>query len=296
MTKEIKTAVFPVAGLGTRFLPATKSMPKEMLIVVDKPLIQYAVEEAKSAGIEKFVFITSQGKTVIEDHFDRNHLLENALYNKGKDSEAQLLIDLAIPSGNAVFIRQHEPLGLGHAVYCASHFVKEENFCVLLPDDMVLSKKPCLKQMIDSYCEEDGNMAAVMKVDWQDVNKYGILDPIEQEGFKIKAKSLVEKPSKEDAPSQLAIIGRYILKKNIFEVLRNQKVGIGKEIQLTDAMLNMLDKIAFTGYLFQGRRFDCGTKQGWLEANLAFAFNQQDLKDHMLEITKKIQEGFYNAD
>lgn len=294
--KKIKTAVFPVAGLGTRFLPATKSMPKEMLTVIDKPLIQHSVEEAKYAGIEKFVFITSQGKTVIDDHFDRNHLLENALYDKGKNLEAQLLKDLAIPSGNAIFIRQHEPLGLGHAVYCASNVVEEENFCVLLPDDIVLSRKPCLKQMVDAYCEEDGNMAAVMEVDLQDVSKYGILDPTSKEGLKIKAKSLIEKPSKEDAPSQLAIIGRYILKKDIFEVLRNQKSGTGKEIQLTDAMLGMINKdTSFTGYQFQGQRFDCGTKKGWLEANIAFSVNQKDLKEHMLEVIKKAQEGFYNA-
>ncbi|MEI6628720.1 MAG: sugar phosphate nucleotidyltransferase, partial [Alphaproteobacteria bacterium] len=226
----IKTAVFPVAGLGSRFLPATKAIPKEMLVVIDKPLIQYAVEEAKAAGIEKFIFITSQGKEAIEDHFDSHSALEAVLQARGKTEDLEKICSIRIPEGQALFIRQHEPLGLGHAVWCARHYIQEESFALLLADDLIQAPKPCLKQMVESYSSDDGNMVAVIDVPESEVNRYGVLDIARQSGAKVVAKGVIEKPSPANSPSSTAIIGRYILSKSIFGPLGLKKQGAGGEI------------------------------------------------------------------
>jgi UTP--glucose-1-phosphate uridylyltransferase len=287
---KIKTAVFPVAGLGTRFLPATKAIPKEMLVVVDKPLIQYAVEEARAAGIERFVFVTSQGKTAIEDHFDVNKVLEEFLNARSKDHDLEKLQLLQLDPGQAIFIRQQRPLGLGHAVLCAKNLIDEDAFALILADDLILSKKPCLAQMIQNYSEEiDGHMAAVMAVQKSQTNQYGILEVSSSDDLKVKASNVVEKPLPEDAPSNIAIIGRYILNKNIFTALEQQTAGVGGEIQLTDALQKQIGETGLTGFKFDGDRYDCGTKHGWLEANIAFSIEQPELKDHMYEIMERYQ-------
>jgi UTP--glucose-1-phosphate uridylyltransferase len=285
--KKIKTCIFPVAGLGSRFLPATKSIPKEMLVVVDKPLIQYAVEEAKAAGIERFIFVTSQGKSAIEDHFDSSPVLEETLKKRGKNIEVERLEALRLDPGQAVYIRQHAPLGLGHAVLCAQHLVNEDAFALILADDLVLSEEPCLRQMIQQYNSQDGNMVGVMEVPMEQTHRYGILDVLQQKGEKILAHDVVEKPSLEKSPSNIAIIGRYILNQNIFSYLQNQTPGAGGEIQLTDAIQAMIKEIPLCGYRYKGQRFDCGTKEGWLEANLAFAYAQPDLRMSLQKNLKK---------
>lgn len=283
----VRTAVFPVAGLGTRFLPATKATPKEMLVVVDKPLIQYAVEEAQNAGIEHFVFITSQGKGVIEDHFDISSSLEKTLHERGKVEELALLQSTHLKPGQATFIRQQVPLGLGHAVWCARHVVRDQPFAVLLPDDLILSKKSCLSQMMDAYHNSGGNVVAVMDVDKEHVNRYGVLEIAQDDGVHVQAKGVVEKPDPQNAPSTTAIVGRYILQPDIFNILEHQERGKGGEIQLTDAFLPLMKQMPFHGLRFEGQRFDCGVKEGWLEANLAFAYTRPDLKDHLLASIKK---------
>ena len=278
----IKTAVFPVAGLGSRFLPATKAIPKEMLVVVDKPLIQYAVEEAKAAGIEKFIFITSQGKEAIEDHFDSHSGLESILQARGKTDDLTKIRSIRIPEGQALFIRQHEPLGLGHAVWCARHYIQEDAFALLLADDLIQATTPCLKQMVQAYSEEDGNMAAVIDVPKNEVNRYGVLDILTQLGQKVRAKAVVEKPDAAVAPSSTAIIGRYILRTSIFEPLGYKKQGAGGEIQLTDGLQTMLGtNVPLTGFRFNGDRYDCGTKVGWLQANLALAAADPELRPYL---------------
>ncbi len=278
----IKTAVFPVAGLGSRFLPATKAIPKEMLVVVDKPLIQYAVEEAKAAGIEKFIFITSQGKEAIEDHFDSHSGLESILQARGKTDDLTKIRSIRIPEGQALFIRQHEPLGLGHAVWCARHYIQEDAFALLLADDLIQATTPCLKQMVQAYSEEDGNMAAVIDVPKNEVNRYGVLNILTQFGLKVCAKAVVEKPDAATAPSSTAIIGRYILRTSIFEPLGFKKQGAGGEIQLTDGLQTMLGaNVPLTGFRFNGDRYDCGTKVGWLQANLALAAADPELRPYL---------------
>ncbi len=285
--KKIKTCIFPVAGLGTRFLPATKSIPKEMLVVVDKPLIQYAVEEAKAAGIERFVFVTSMGKTAIEDHFDTNPILEQTLAKRGRSEDLGRLQSISLEPGQAVYVRQNAPLGLGHAVLCAQHLVDEDNFALILADDLVLNPKSCLQQMIEAHQESDGNMVAVMDVAKDQTDKYGILDVQETQGTKVRAKTVVEKPAPAVAPSNVAIIGRYILNKKIFHHLAQQTEGAGGEIQLTDAIQAMAFQTPITGFRYEGVRFDCGTKKGWLEANLAFAYTQPDLWNGLQDIIQK---------
>jgi UTP--glucose-1-phosphate uridylyltransferase len=278
----IKTAVFPVAGLGSRFLPATKAIPKEMLVVIDKPLIQYAVEEAKAAGIEKFIFITSQGKEAIEDHFDSHSGLESILEARGKVEDLEKIRSVRIPEGQALFIRQHEPLGLGHAVWCARHYIGEDAFALLLADDLIQSTTPCLKQMVKSYSEDDGNMVAVIDVPKNEVSRYGVLDIASQSGLKVQAKAVVEKPDAKNAPSSTAIIGRYILRTSIFEPLGFKKQGAGGEIQLTDGLQSMLGaNVSLTGFRFNGDRYDCGTKIGWLQANMALAAADPELRPHL---------------
>jgi UTP--glucose-1-phosphate uridylyltransferase len=278
---KIKTVVFPVGGLGTRFLPATKSMPKEMLTVVDKPLIHYAFEEAKAAGIERFIFITGRNKHAIEDHFDHAYELQNHLSAKNKKKELGMTADWLPQAGHVTFMRQQEPMGLGHAVWCARHLVGNEPFAVILADDMVLSHTPCLKQMMAAYEEMGGNILGVMNVPKNKTDRYGIvdIDSSSEAGDKklVKAKGLVEKPSPDKAPSTLSIIGRYILQPDIFEWLDRQKPGAGGEIQLTDAINQMIGAKDVYGYRFDGVRYDCGSLAGFVAANVAYALEREDI-------------------
>jgi UTP--glucose-1-phosphate uridylyltransferase len=287
MSGQVRKAVFPVGGMGTRFLPATKAVPKEMLPVVDKPLIQYAVEEAQAAGIEEFIFVTSRGKTAIEEHFDHNIELQNLLNERGKSDEAVRIGGPMFAPGQIVFTRQQEPLGLGHAVWCARDLVGDEPFAVLLADDLVRAKTPCLKQMVDVHAQTGGNVVAVMDVPREHTNRYGILDIGATTGSLVEVRGLVEKPAPADAPSTLSVIGRYILQPEVFGHLSNHERGAGGEIQLTDAMAKMIGVSPFHGLRFEGERFDCGDKAGFFEANLAFALDRDDLRDQILPLLKK---------
>jgi len=279
MPVPVRKAIFPVGGLGTRFLPATKSMPKEMLTVVDKPLIQYAVDEAREAGIEELIFITGRGKAAIEDHFDHAYELQDMLAARGKD-EALRLVKETIPApGQLAFTRQQEPLGLGHAVWCGRNFVGSEPVAVLLADDLILSEKGCLKQMIEAYNQVGGNMVALMEVSREQTASYGVVKPGDITDRLVEVRGLVEKPKPSEAPSNLAVIGRYILQPKVFEDLGRMEKGAGGEIQLTDALARQLGLQPFNGYLFEGRRFDCGNKVGFLEANIAFALDRPDMRD-----------------
>ncbi|MFA6280712.1 MAG: UTP--glucose-1-phosphate uridylyltransferase GalU [Bdellovibrionales bacterium] len=287
MKQRIRKAVFPVAGLGTRFLPATKAMPKEMLTLVDRPLIQHAVDEARAAGIEQFIFVTSRGKGALEDHFDSNNDLKRTLEARDKQRELALLQTTEIPSGDLLFARQREPLGLGHAVWCARHLVGREPFAVMLPDDVVLAKTPCLKQMIETYDEIGGNIVAVVDVPREHTNRYGILDVEGDDGKLAKIKGLVEKPSPELAPSTLSIIGRYILQPEIFDELESRRIGTGGEIQLTDSMARLIGRQPFHGMRYEGTRYDCGDKIGFLEANVAFSLADPDINGKVHEALAK---------
>jgi len=281
MPKPIRKAVFPVAGLGTRFLPATKVVPKEMLPVVDRPLIHYAVEEAKAAGVEHFVFITGRGKDAIEDYFDHAFELEANLERSGKKADIALLA-AGLPEAGAIsFVRQQEPAGLGHAVWCARDVVGDEPFAVILPDDLVMAKTPCLKQLIDVHSDKGGNVVAVENVPRDQVNRYGVLDIAHDDGRLAAVKGLVEKPAPEKAPSTLSIIGRYVLQPEIFEMLGRKERGAGGEIQLTDAMAKLIGRQPFHGLRFEGTRYDCGNKLGFLQANVAFALARDDLRDEL---------------
>lgn len=288
---KVRTAVFPVAGLGTRFLPATKAIPKEMLIVGDKPLIQHAVEEAKAAGIERFIFITSQGKTAIEDHFDSNQLLEKILAERNKHKELAKVQSLQLTPGDAIFIRQQQPLGLGHAVWCTRHLVGNEPFALLLADDMIIGDAPCTAQMIDAYAQYgQGNYTAVMDVEVDHVSRYGILDIEQDDGAIVKARHVVEKPAPSESPSRTAIVGRYILDPMTFDKINIHNMEKGQEIQLTDAFKPMIDAgIPFYGVRFAGQRYDCGTKEGWLEANVAHTYNDETLRENLLSIINKLK-------
>lgn len=287
MVRPVRKAVFPVAGLGTRFLPATKAMPKEMLTIVDKPLIQYAVEEAQAAGIEEFIFVTGRNKTVMMDHFDHSFELEQVLRERGKDDALKLITDLMPKPGQMSSTRQQRPLGLGHAVWCARNFIHGEPFAVLLADDLILAKPGVMKQMIDAYNEVGGNVVAVEDVPRQYTNRYGILDVEHDDGRLAKARGLVEKPAPEKAPSTLSIIGRYILQPEVFDQLSRQEKGAGGEIQLTDAVARTIGSVSFHGYRFEGERFDCGHRRGFIEANIAFAMQLDDLRDQVVEVLKK---------
>lgn len=285
MPRKVRKAVFPVGGMGTRFLPATKAVPKEMLPVVDKPLIQYGVEEALAAGIEEFIFVTGRGKSAIEDHFDHNIELETLLASKGKEQERAALEGTLLDPGQISFVRQQEPLGLGHAVWCARNLVGDEPFAVVLADDLVQSEVPCLKQVVDAFAQTQGNIVAVMDVPRDQTNRYGILDIGSDDGTGglVDIRGLVEKPDPESAPSTLSIIGRYILLPEVFGHLNRLETGAGGEIQLTDAMARMIGAAPFHGLRFEGRRFDCSDKAGFLEANLAFALSREDLRDQVSE-------------
>jgi UTP--glucose-1-phosphate uridylyltransferase len=279
MIKKVRKAVFPVGGLGTRFLPATKAMPKEMLPIVDKPLIQYAVEEAKAAGIEEFIFVTGRGKSAIEDHFDHSWELEESLASRSKTDLLELLRGWLPKAGQVAYTRQQEPLGLGHAVWCARRLVGDEPFCVLLADDLILSRTPCLKQRADVHAETGGNVVAVMDVPRAHTQRYGVLSVGRDDGRLAEVKGLVEKPAPEKAPSTLSVIGRYILLPEVFQHLDRMEKGAGGEIQLTDAMARMIGKQPFHGLRFEGTRFDCGDKLGFLQATVAFGLERPDLRE-----------------
>ena len=286
MPVPIRKAIFPVGGLGTRFLPATKSMPKEMLPVVDKPLIQYAVEEAREAGIEEFIFVTGRGKTAIEDHFDHAYELQTMLASRRRD-EALAVVKATIPGpGQIAYTRQLEPLGLGHAVWCARNFVGMEPVAVLLADDLILGKTGCLKEMIEAYNDVGGNMVAVMEVPDEDISSYGVIAPGNVRGRLIEVRGLVEKPPAVEAPSNLAVVGRYILQPRVFADLGRFERGAGGEIQLTDSLARQLGSEPFNGFQFSGRRFDCGSKVGFLEANIAYALDRDDMRDDVSRILK----------
>jgi UTP--glucose-1-phosphate uridylyltransferase len=291
MQRPPRTAIFPVGGLGTRFLPATKAMPKEMLPVVDKPLIQYAVEEARESRIEEFIFVTGRGKTAIEDHFDHSAELAAVLSGRGKEEQLAAVQDMVLAPGQVAYIRQQDPLGLGHAVWCARHLIHDEPVAVLLADDLVMAATPCLKQMVDAYVKVGGHMAAVMDVPRDATDRYGILDVIREDGRLVAAKGLVEKPKPEAAPSTLSIIGRYILDPSVFKELDRQEAGAGGEIQLTDAMARTIGRVPFHGYRFEGHRFDCGNKSGFLEANVAFALDRPDLRADMMDTVRRYADA-----
>ena len=293
MSRKVRKAVFPVGGLGTRFLPATKAMPKEMLPVVDKPLIQYAVEEARDAGIEEFIFVTGRGKSIIEDHFDRSYELESVLSERSKHDLLDELMASIPNAGTVAYIRQQEPLGLGHAVWCAKRLVGDEPFAVILADDLILSDTPCLAQMTAAREKVGGgNMLAVMDVPHEHTSRYGILSPGSEKDRLVDVLGLVEKPDPKDAPSDLAVIGRYILEPNIFPILENQARGAGNEIQLTDALSALIGRDPFYGMKFEGARFDCGDKIGFLEANIAFALSRSDMSDDVKAIVNKFAVNF----
>ncbi|MBF0327457.1 UTP--glucose-1-phosphate uridylyltransferase GalU [Magnetospirillum moscoviense] len=289
MARRVRKAVFPVGGMGTRFLPATKAMPKEMLPVVDKPLIQYAVEEAAAAGCEHFIFVTGRGKNALEDHFDNNPELVRTLRERGKLDLVESVTSWMPKSGQISYTRQSEPLGLGHAVWCARDLVGDEPFAVLLPDDLILAKTACLKQMAAVHTEVGGHVVAVSDVPREHTKRYGILDVEFDNGRLAKAKGLVEKPDPEVAPSTLSIIGRYILHPMVFEVLDKKEKGAGGEIQLTDAIAQTIGTVPFHGLRFEGKRFDCGDKVGWLEANVAFALAREDMADAAREVLRQFQ-------
>jgi UTP--glucose-1-phosphate uridylyltransferase len=277
--KKLRKAVFPVAGLGTRFLPATKATAKEMLPVVDKPLIQYAVEEARAAGIEQFCMVTGRGKTAIVEHFDIAIELEHTLRERNKKESIELLRSTDSEPGSMVTVRQQVPMGLGHAIWCARAFVGDDPFAILLPDDLVLADKPCLAQLADVYYETGGNVVAVTEVPKEQTNRYGILKIGREDGRLVEITGLVEKPASKDAPSNLSIIGRYILMPEVIGYLADMKRGAGNEVQLTDGMARLIGEQPFHGLRYEGRRFDCGDKVGFLEAQIAYALKRPDLAD-----------------
>ena len=289
--KPLRKAVLPVAGLGTRFLPATKAIPKEMLPVVDKPLIQYAIDEALEAGIEQFCLVTGRGKTPLIDHFDIAYELEATLAERGKDAELAMLRAAALSPGSITTVRQQVPLGLGHAIWCARAFIGDDPFAILLPDDLVLSGTPCLKQLADVYDETGGNVVAVEEVPREQVNRYGILKIGETEANRVEVRGLVEKPKPEVAPSNLSIIGRYVLLPEVIGHLARFERGAGNEVQLTDAMAKMIGHTPFHGLKFEGRRFDCGDKAGFLEAQIAFALARPDLGPAVRQFLKAYQDA-----
>jgi UTP--glucose-1-phosphate uridylyltransferase len=289
MHKKVTKAIFPVAGLGTRFLPATKSIPKEIMTLVDRPLIQYAIDEARAAGIKEFIFVTSRGKGALEDYFDHAPTLEQELRQKGKDDLLEILTGTNMDSGAIAYIRQHKALGLGHAVWCARRLIGNEPFAVVLPDDVIAAEKPCLQQMIEAYDETGGNIVATMEVPPEKASSYGVLDVHKDMGQLVKVKGLVEKPPADQAPSNLAVIGRYILNPSVLRSLDQMKLGSGGEIQLTDAVANeVLDEPGVYGYRFQGQRFDCGSKSGFLQATVAFALAREDLRVDLLTYIRDV--------
>jgi UTP--glucose-1-phosphate uridylyltransferase len=289
MTRPIKKAIFPVAGLGTRFLPATKAMPKEMLTVVDKPLIQIVVDEARDAGIDHLIFVTGRNKGVIEDHFDKQYELESTLRKRGK-SESLSVLEQDLPgAGQTSFTRQQEPLGLGHAIWCARNIVGDEPFAVLLPDMIINAQPGCMKQMVDVYHQRDGgNVIAVEEAPWEQVHRYGVVGAGDWQDNHFAINAMVEKPKREIAPSNLIISGRYILQPEIFAEIEKQKPGSGGEIQITDAMISLMQHQPFHGLKFTGTTYDCGDKIGFLAANVAFALEREDLGPAFRQVLQDI--------
>ena len=276
--KKITKAVFPVAGLGTRFLPATKSIPKEIMTLVDRPLIQYAIDEARAAGIKEFIFVTSRGKSALEDYFDHAPELESELRKKGKTDLLEILKDTNMDSGAIAYVRQNRPMGLGHAVWCARRLIGNEPFAVLLPDDVIAAETPCLQQMVEAHAETGGCMVAAMEVAPSRISSYGVLDVGTDTGPIVRVRGMVEKPRPEEAPSNLAVIGRYILTPKVLTNLNRMKQGAGGEIQLTDAIAEETGSAAGVhGLRFRGQRYDCGSKIGFLQATVAFGLSRPDL-------------------
>jgi UTP--glucose-1-phosphate uridylyltransferase len=282
MTKPVTKAIFPVAGLGTRFLPATKSVPKEIMTLVDRPLIQYAIDEARAAGIEEFIFVTARGKSALEDYFDHAPELERTLEDKGKHALLEELRKTYMESGQIAYIRQHQALGLGHAVRCAQRLIGDEPFAVILPDDVIAAETPCLQQMVEAHAKSGGSLVAAMEVPTEKTSAYGILDIESDEGRTVKVRGMVEKPKPEEAPSNLAVIGRYILAPAIMSHLDTIERGAGGEIQLTDAIAREIELGApVHGFRFDGQRYDCGSKAGFLQATVAFGLDRDDLRDEL---------------
>ncbi len=284
--KPLRKAVFPVAGLGTRFLPATKAMPKEMLTVVDKPLIQYAVEEALEAGIEQIIFVTGRGKSALEDHFDISYELEATMRARGKSMAA--IDGIRQKPGSPVYVRQQEPLGLGHAVWCAREIVGDEPFAVLLPDELMVGRPNFIKQMVEAYERVGGNVVGALEVTDDETDKYGIISPGRVDGRLTEVTALVEKPKRGTAPSNLMIPGRYILQPEVMRILERQQAGAGGEIQLTDAMAQLIGTQPFHGFTFDGERYDCGDKAGYIQANLALALARDDIGPVVRDFARKL--------
>lgn len=287
MKAPVRKVVFPVAGLGTRFLPATKAIPKEMLPVVDRPLLQHAVDEARSAGIEDFIFVTGRSKRAIEDHFDTDAELNRTLEERGKTYELHEARATEIAPGKSFYTRQQLPLGLGHAVWCAREAIGREPFAIILPDDFVLAETPCLKQMVEAYEEVGGNVVAVVDVPREHTRRYGILDVESDDGRLAVVRGLVEKPKPEEAPSTLSIIGRYILQPEVFDHLEKGVRGAGGEIQLTDSMAQLIGTQPFHGLRFSGTRYDCGDKVGFIEATIAHALSRPDMGPQVRDVLRK---------
>jgi UTP--glucose-1-phosphate uridylyltransferase len=291
MAQRVRKAVLPVAGLGTRFLPATKAMPKEMLTVVDRPLIQYAIEECLGAGIEEFVFVTGRNKGSLEDHFDSAYELEDTLVRRKKTAELKQTEDATIKAGNAIFTRQQKPLGLGHAVWCARHWIGREPFAVLLPDELTIDKPTCIGQLVAAHEKTGGNVVAVMNVPREQTKSYGIaaVNP-EKDGLQ-EITGMVEKPKPEEAPSTLALIGRYVLLPEVFDHLDKHETGAGGEIQLTDAMAKMIGHKPFHALTYKGQRYDCGNRLGFLEANVAVALHRADTASDTRALLSRLLKG-----
>ena len=284
--KPIRKAVFPVAGLGTRFLPATKAIPKEMLPIIDRPLIQYAVDEAREAGIEQLIFVTGRGKTAIVEHFDMAFELETTM--KDREKALDVLEPTRIQPGNLVAVRQQVPLGLGHAIWCARAIVGDEPFAIFLPDELMIGTPGCMKQMVEAYNEVGGNLISVLEVPEDEVSSYGVIAPGERKGDLTEVTGLVEKPRREDAPSNLILSGRYILQPEVMRVLEQQSAGAGGEIQLTDAMAGMIGQQPFHAVKFGGKRYDCGSKVGFVEATLALALQREDMADEVRAMARRL--------
>lgn len=294
MTKPVRKAVFPVAGLGTRFLPATKVMPKEMLPINDRPLIQHVFEEAREAGIDEFIFITGRHKNMLEEHFDYQPELEETLESRGKMDMLEKVQSSEMPAGKLFLTRQPRPLGLGHAIWCAKELIGDDPFAILLPDVLMKGKTGCLKQMIDTYEQIGGNIIALEDVPREEVNKYGIIDPGSDDGNIVEIKGLIEKPDVEQAPSTLSAVGRYILQPEVFDHLAAFERGAGNEIQLTDSMAKLIGKQPFNGIRFNGKSYDCGSRLGFIEANIAYGLADEEIGEGVTELLKQYQQGTEN--
>ena len=296
MRRKVTKAIFPVAGLGTRFLPATKSVPKEIMTLVDRPLIQYAIDEARAAGIKEFIFVTSRGKSALEDYFDLAPDLENSLRKAGKDKLLEILKSTNMESGAIAYIRQHKAMGLGHAVWCGRRLIGNEPFAVMLPDDVISAEKPCLQQMVEAYEETGGSMVAAMEVAPHQTSAYGVLDVASENGRVVNVKGMVEKPAAGTAPSNLAVIGRYILTPDVLRNISKVKEGAGGEVQLTDAIAAEITQGRDVfGYRFDGLRYDCGSKAGYLQATVAFALANPDLREEFAEFLQTELASLRNA-